>query len=199
MRTAGRPLSHCDADAREGARGRRRQPRPRARRARPAHRRGPDRGLREGCREDHARGGARGLPVAGGQAARLLQGEVSDAPPNPMRRDFRPGLPSFPWLTDITELPLPAGRACPPPVTGCFDGAVVSWNASASPDADLASGMPEAERPTTRHARASSAGTGTSSSTAGTGRGSPSAPSWGCLPPTRGTTMRGASRSRWGG
>ena len=61
-----------------------------------------------------------------------------------MKRDFKSGLPNFLWLTDITEFSLPAGKACLSPVIDCFDGAVVSWNAPAGPDADLANGMLEA-------------------------------------------------------
>ena len=72
------------------------------------------------------------------------KGEISDAPPNLVKRDFRSGLPNFLWLTDITEFSLPAGKVYLSPVIDCFDGAVVSWNASTSPDADLANGMLEA-------------------------------------------------------
>lgn len=68
-------------------------------------------------------------------------GEVSDAPPNLVARDFRAGLPNFLWLTDVTEFRLPAPgqpKVYLSPVLDCFDGGLASWSISTSPDAELA-------------------------------------------------------------
>ena len=65
-------------------------------------------------------------------------GEASWAPPNMVGRDFGAGLPNFLWLTDITELPLRAGKLYLSAIMDCFDGRIVSWAASARPDAALA-------------------------------------------------------------
>lgn len=56
------------------------------------------------------------------------RGEISDAPPNLVERDFRAGGPNELWLTDITEFKLPSEeKAYLSPVIDCFDGLVVSW------------------------------------------------------------------------
>ena len=72
------------------------------------------------------------------------KGEVSDAPPNLVKRDFRAGLPNFLWLTDITEFGIPAGKVYLSPVLDCFDGALPAWSISTSPDSELANSMLEA-------------------------------------------------------
>jgi transposase InsO family protein len=68
-------------------------------------------------------------------------GEVSWAPPNLVKRDFRAGLPNFLWLTDITEFSLPGFKCYLSPVIDCFDGKVVAWNTSKRPDAELVNTM----------------------------------------------------------
>lgn len=66
-------------------------------------------------------------------------GEVTPAPPNLVRRDFRSALPNFLWLTDITEFRLPTGRKVYlSAIRDCFDSSVVAWRAGERPDADLA-------------------------------------------------------------
>ncbi len=66
-------------------------------------------------------------------------GEVTPAPPNLVRRDFRSALPNFLWLTDITEFRLPTGRKVYlSAIRDCFDSSVVAWRAGEHPDADLA-------------------------------------------------------------
>lgn len=56
------------------------------------------------------------------------RGEISDAPPNLVERDFRAGGPNELWLTDITEFKLPSEeKVYLSPVIDCFDGLVVSW------------------------------------------------------------------------
>ena len=68
-------------------------------------------------------------------------GEVSPAPPNLVGRDFRTGLPNFLWLTDITQFSLPGFKCYLSALIDCFDGAVVSWRASRSPNAELVNSM----------------------------------------------------------
>ncbi len=45
------------------------------------------------------------------------------------------------WLTDITEFAIPAGKVYLSPIVDCFDGLLVNWNISTSPDALLANSM----------------------------------------------------------
>lgn len=65
-------------------------------------------------------------------------GEISDAPDNLVERRFHADAPNRLWLSDITEFGLPCGKCYLSPVLDCFDGALVSWSISASPDAALA-------------------------------------------------------------
>jgi len=69
------------------------------------------------------------------------RGEESPAPPNLVGRDFSAGLPNFLWLTDITQFALPRFKCYLSPVIDCFDGAVVAWRASRSPNAELVNSM----------------------------------------------------------
>jgi len=68
-------------------------------------------------------------------------GETPGAPKNLVGRDFRSALPNFLWLTDITEFGLDGFKCYLSPVIDCFDGKVVSWNASRRPDAALVNDM----------------------------------------------------------
>ena len=72
------------------------------------------------------------------------RGEISDAPENPVKRDFHAGTPNKLWLTDITEFRIPAGKVYLSPVADRFDGMVVSWAMSTSPNAELANAMLDA-------------------------------------------------------
>lgn len=71
-------------------------------------------------------------------------GEVTEHPGNKVRQDFTAGLPNFLWLTDVTQFSVPAGKPCLPPVLDCFDGSIVSWTTSTSPNAEMANSMLEA-------------------------------------------------------
>jgi transposase InsO family protein len=64
-------------------------------------------------------------------------GEISPAPENLINRDFHADIPNEKWLTDITELQIPAGKVYIWPVIDCFDGLVVSWTIGTRPDSDL--------------------------------------------------------------
>lgn len=64
-------------------------------------------------------------------------GEIGPAPDNLLTRDFNAEKPNQNWLTDITEVPLPAGKVWLSPVVDCFDEKVVSWSLSTRPDAEL--------------------------------------------------------------
>lgn len=69
------------------------------------------------------------------------RGEITPAVANILQRDFHAEQPSEKWLTDITEFQIPAGKAYLSPMVDCFDGGVVSWTISTSPDADLVNTM----------------------------------------------------------
>ena len=72
------------------------------------------------------------------------EGEISEAPENLLRDDrgkhhFRANKPNELWITDVTELRIPAGRACLPPIADCSGGMPLGWPVSTSPDAGMAS------------------------------------------------------------
>ncbi len=65
------------------------------------------------------------------------KGEISPAVKNVINRKFTAANPNEKWLTDITEFYLPAGKVYLSPIIDCFDGMVVSWSVSTSPNANL--------------------------------------------------------------
>ena len=75
-------------------------------------------------------------------------GEVSEAPPNLLLggrgHDFSAEAPNRRWVTDITEMRAGAEKLYLSVVTGLFDGRVVAWRHSASPNAELADSTLEA-------------------------------------------------------
>jgi putative transposase len=71
-------------------------------------------------------------------------GEISPAPENIINRNFHAGIPNEKWLTDITELQIPAGKVYLSPLIDCFDGLVVSWTIGTRPDSDLVNTMLDA-------------------------------------------------------
>ena len=72
------------------------------------------------------------------------KGEISDAPPNLVRRNFHADAPNKLWLTDITEFKLPSEeKAYLSPIIDCYDGLVVAWRIGRRPNAALANGSLE--------------------------------------------------------
>ena len=69
------------------------------------------------------------------------KGELTKAPKNLVNRDFHAERPNMPWVTDLTEFSIPAGKAYPSPVIDCHDGMPVAWTIGTSPNAELANGM----------------------------------------------------------
>jgi len=69
------------------------------------------------------------------------QGEISPEVPNIIDRDFHASAPNEKWLTDITEFCIPAEKVYFSPVVDCFDGLIVAWNTSTTPDAVLVNTM----------------------------------------------------------
>ena len=69
-------------------------------------------------------------------------GEISDAPPNLLLgergHDFSAPAPNVRWVTDITEMRAGLRRLYLSVVVDLFDGRVVAWRCSQSPDAALA-------------------------------------------------------------
>jgi transposase InsO family protein/transposase-like protein len=68
-------------------------------------------------------------------------GEISEAVPNLLKRNFRASLPNQKWLTDITEFHIPAGKVYLSPLIDCFDGLPVAWTIGTSPSAQLVNTM----------------------------------------------------------
>ncbi len=74
----------------------------------------------------------------------LVHGRDQSDPEDPLNRDFSAGAPNEKWLTDITELQIPAGKVYPTPMIDCFDGMVVSWSIGTRPNAELVNTMLDA-------------------------------------------------------
>lgn len=66
------------------------------------------------------------------------QGEISEAPQNIINRDFSAELPNQKWLTDITEFALSNEKVYLSSIIDCFDGKIIAWKSSTSPNAQLA-------------------------------------------------------------
>ena len=69
------------------------------------------------------------------------KGEITPAVDNIINRNFHADEPNKKWLTDITEFAIPAGKVYLSPIIDCFDGMVVSWNISTTPDSVLVNSM----------------------------------------------------------
>lgn len=69
------------------------------------------------------------------------KGEITPAVDNIIERNFHAEKPNIKWLTDITEFAIPAGKVYLSPIIDCFDGMVVSWKISQTPNAILVNGM----------------------------------------------------------
>ncbi|WP_239512757.1 IS3 family transposase [Bifidobacterium avesanii] len=68
-------------------------------------------------------------------------GEIGEAPANLVERDFRADAPNRLWVTDVTQFTVDGWKCWLSPVVDCFDGMVVSWTLSRSPNADMANRM----------------------------------------------------------
>ncbi|MBM6700713.1 IS3 family transposase, partial [Bifidobacterium pullorum subsp. saeculare] len=68
------------------------------------------------------------------------RGEPSEAPADLVERDFHAGAPNRPWPTDAARSAMDGHKRRPSPVIDRFDGMVVSWRLSRSPDAAMADG-----------------------------------------------------------
>lgn len=68
-------------------------------------------------------------------------GEIIPAQPNLLNRNFKATKPNEKWLTDITEIKIPAGKIYLSPLVDCYDGAIISWTIGTKPDAELVNNM----------------------------------------------------------
>lgn len=68
-------------------------------------------------------------------------GEIGEAPANLVERDFHADAPNMLWVTDVTQFTMDGYKCWLSPVVDCFDGMVVSWTLSRSPNADMANRM----------------------------------------------------------
>ena len=69
-------------------------------------------------------------------------GEIAEAPPNILAREFRAPAPNMRWVADIAEMRAADGKVYLSPVIDLFDGMIVAWGDSRSPNALLADTMP---------------------------------------------------------
>ena len=70
------------------------------------------------------------------------KGEIGgEAPDNLVNRDFHADAPNMLWVTDVTQFTMDGYKCWLSPVVDCFDGMVVSWTLSRSPNADMANRM----------------------------------------------------------
>ena len=67
--------------------------------------------------------------------------EIGEAPANLVERDFHADAPNMLWVTDVTQFTMDGYKCWLSPVVDCFDGMVVSWTLSRSPNADMANRM----------------------------------------------------------
>ena len=88
-----------------------------------------------------AEGGMRVVYRRRAKSYSSYKGEVSEHPGNHVSRDFTAESPNRLWLTDVTQFALPGFRCYLSPVVDCFDGRVVSWRLSRSPNAEMANSM----------------------------------------------------------
>ncbi len=58
-----------------------------------------------------------------------------------MERDFHADVPNALWVTDVTQFTMDGYKRWLSSVVDCFDGMVVSWTLSRSPNADMANRM----------------------------------------------------------
>ena len=68
-------------------------------------------------------------------------GDGIETPKNLIERDFHAEKPNELWLTDITQMTLPAGKVFLSPLLDCFDGALVSWRIERRPTGNLVNEM----------------------------------------------------------
>lgn len=68
-------------------------------------------------------------------------GDPSPAVENLVDRNFHARAPNTKWLTDLTEVHIPAGKVYISPIIDCFDGRVVSWTIGTRPDSQLVNTM----------------------------------------------------------
>ena len=68
-------------------------------------------------------------------------GEIGEAPANLVERDFHADAPNMLWVTDVTQSTMDGYKRRLSPVVDRFDGMVVSWTLSRSPNADMANRM----------------------------------------------------------
>ncbi|CAB0509419.1 IS3 family transposase [Corynebacterium diphtheriae] len=66
------------------------------------------------------------------------RGEISDAPPNLVKRNFHAEAPGLLWLTDISEFPADDGKIYFSALVDCFDGKIVEATTSRHPNQQLA-------------------------------------------------------------
>jgi putative transposase len=69
--------------------------------------------------------------------------DPSPAVENLVARNFHAAAPNTKWLTDLTEVQIPAGKIYISPIIDCFDGLVVSWTIGTRPDSQLVNTMLE--------------------------------------------------------
>ncbi|CAB0872835.1 hypothetical protein FRC0355_02055 [Corynebacterium diphtheriae] len=66
------------------------------------------------------------------------RGEVSNAPPNLVKRNFHAEAPGLLWLTDISWFPADDGKIYFSALVDCFDGKIVGATTSRHPNQRLA-------------------------------------------------------------
>ncbi len=69
--------------------------------------------------------------------------EITPAVKDRVKRKFRANQPNRLWLTDITEFRVGTKKMYLSPMIDCYDGKVVSWSMSSSPDYELVETMLE--------------------------------------------------------
>lgn len=68
-------------------------------------------------------------------------GEITPSVSNKIERNFFSNKPNSKWLSDITEFAIPAGKVYLSPIVDCYDGLIVTWEISQSPNSNLVNSM----------------------------------------------------------
>lgn len=69
------------------------------------------------------------------------KGKISPEVPSVLQKDFHVSTPNQKWLTDLTEVALPAGKEYLSLVIDCFDGLVCSRTIGTRPNSQLVNSM----------------------------------------------------------
>ena len=75
------------------------------------------------------------------QHYRSYKGELGEIAPNVLNRDFKASAPNQKWTTDVTQVKIKDKKTYLSPILDMFNGEIVSYTISDSPDLKMVMGM----------------------------------------------------------